>query len=341
LVVGSLSTLIAGYSCHFPLLLLREWAAICSGVLASVSFLLLPKENKKWVVFLWAAFIYAAVLMDTVLPSSIDWFYNNVFDPNTRLQDVNEVKGHVLTGLFGRQSLAKILAWMPWVVILFYGFSIPTAGLAVFSTGIILATTQRGPLMAALMGWMIFILHRWFKHKDKQSAILASAGMALSILSIFVLVPSEIRTQRLNSMTAQSSNNAIEQNAIVNRNARFAMHKFAINQTLHHPLGNACIPDQDFKQVGLSPAHAHQLFLHQFRERGWIWGALHLILWIMAIIGAWKAHENSALLAGLITTVGIGLVDHPWFVINHAMLMGIFLAMGLMCVYKRPGQNLI
>src|SRR5690606_37493170 len=82
--------------------------------------------------------------------------------------------------------------------------------------------------------------------------------------------------------------------------------------------GDACIPKEFFSSRGLNEAHSHSLFLEQFRSRGWVWGAIHLLLWLIAGLSFFRGSDlrSSAYLAAFTAIFVSGLVDHPWFVLN-------------------------
>jgi hypothetical protein len=334
IAVGTGSTLIAAGACGFPPEILREWSVIVLGLVAALSLALQPRVLQVGILLVWAAVIYGSTLLEVSLPASIDWLYAEVFDPNTRALDIAETGRRVLTGVFGRQSLAKLLAWTPWLLLAYSAapghatrrWLKPVLwGLAVVSTGAILATSQRGPFVGALAGWIAFVLYHGVRLRNRKLAWLAAGALLVSLAATAVLVPRPLLETRVRSLLGVSRpDDSFAKQADAHRSFRVAMTLFSLKTIATHPLGNACISDQEFLEAGISHFnHSHNIVLQQFRERGWAWGLCHLALWLAAILGAWKlrSEAGAALVAGLVTVLALGMFDHPWFVLNHSMMM--------------------
>ena len=113
---------------------------------------------------------------------------------------------------------------------------------------------------------------------------------------------------------------------------------FSLEQIATQPLGNACITEEKFRERGLTVTHAHNLFLQQFVGRGWLWGIAHFLLWIWAFTRALRSRriEGHAWAAACISMSVGGLFDHPWFVLNHSILLCIVL---LECLKLKPASQ--
>ena len=109
------------------------------------------------------------------------------------------------------------------------------------------------------------------------------------------------------------------------------MARVSLDAIREYPLGNACLPKSFFTERKISEAHSHNLFLEQFRSRGWIWGLLHLGLWLLAGFAFFRRSDAraSAYLAVLTAIFICGFVDHPWFVLNQAIVLGAVLVDGV------------
>jgi hypothetical protein len=349
LAVLFFATLLSGLRCHFPSPLMRETASITLGLIAAGSFLLLGPRQKIWTFWIWGIVIYGSAFLDKLSPSTMDWFFLNVSDPNTLGSDFSELGQRALTGVFGRQSMAKILAWTPFI---FLAFSSQTSEalkknsqrllfiLGTISTGLILTTSQRGPFLGAIVGWCIFGLHQLIQGKNRRLALMAASAIGASLVVTAILVPHSILMPRIQSMFVGESDNPYTQTAIENQGSRLRMWKLSFDVVEHNPLGDSCIPLERFSSMRLNPFHAHNIFLQQFRERGWLWGFVHMALWILALVGAWRSRDakSSFLVAGLATILVLGMVDHPWFVLNQAMMIGILLIAGLKKYFDRSSD---
>jgi hypothetical protein len=354
LAIGTAATLIAGSRCGMPPMLLREWFVITIGLAAGVCLALVPPRHRFAVFSGWMGVVLLAAVLDVFSPWVIDALYARIFDPETRYLDVREVGARVLTGVFGRQSMAKLLAWLPWLAA--YGAwerfcahvnslrcraAVLICGIiGILSTGAILATSQRGPFLAAICAWIAFVLHLWWWRRDRRLIILGVVGLALSALATYLFVPKQILEPRVRSAIGLSpQGNPYGKTADDNRSFRTKMAVIAITTIVRSPLGDACIPVERFHEFGISPGHSHNLLLQQFRDRGWIWGLLHAWAWLLAALATWRRRTLGAslLFAGLTSVLVSGLFDHPWFVLNHAIVLGAYLALGL-AQLREPDQ---
>lgn len=330
---------ISGYRCGLPPLFMREASVATVGLLGAIAAILLPK--RAWFVVLagWCLAIYGAAFLDQFFPASVDWLYAHIFDPQTRSADVIEVGRRVLTGVFGRQSLAKFLAWLPWL--LWWGWvlrgrngrgvRLAFLSFAILSTGMILMTSQRGPLVGALAGWIALGAHRGIRGGNSRQAGLAGIALILGVIATAVFVPQDVLIPRVTSTLGLEQSNTIGRIAQGNREFRQRITRFSLGVVMREPLGNACIPMQAFVDAGLADKHhSHNLMLEQFRARGWIWGLLHLALWLGAWTRTWLRRSEEAALgfAGLTAIIVSGMFDHPWFVLNQAMILCLFLLLG-------------
>lgn len=346
----TIATVIAGIPCNFPSPLLREWGAICLGLTCGLALTVLPKKSQLLVLSLWGTITFGSALLNLVSNYSIQWLYSNLFDPQTGIIDSAEVGSQALSGIFGRQSMAKMLAWIPFLLLGFsfkYDNTWNPKRLALFVacasfTGLILATTQRGPFIGALTGWIAFSMHQFSRMKKKKMAALGIAGLALSIAINVSVLRNTTTLARLKSIVGMFDQNSESKIAASTVDFRKRLMRVSLKSIKDHPLGNPCIPSAEFVNEQVFQTHSHSLILHQYRERGWIWGTLHLALWILALIGAARKRttEGSFLFAAIIATLTLGLVDQPWFVINHAMVLGLLLIRGWDSLF-RHGPNSI
>lgn len=347
--VGTVFTLIAASRCGFPPMFLREWASISLGLLVGVALRFLVPTLRDRVFFGWMVILFSTVALDLLFPSSIDWLYAQVFDPETRQGDVAETGTRALTGVFGRQSAAKLMSWVPWLVLpAFFRVSrrsgyIALAALGIWS-GLILATSQRGPMFAAFAALLVFGIHRAACERKWKPFFITAAVICVGFLSIFITVPSTIVGPRLlNTAPVLSSGEPIANAEQIlktsehNARYRLGMTHVSVDSIRTHPLGDACIPKSFFAERGMAEGHSHNLVLEQFRSRGWIWGLVHLALWILAGIAFLRARDlrASCSIAALAAIFVCGLVDHPWFVLNQSIVLGAVLVEGIVRFFDR------
>jgi hypothetical protein len=337
LSVGSLSTLIAAVPCAYPPYMLREWMSIGVGILGASAWALLPTPHARAVLTGWLGLVAMSIALDAFFPEAIDSLYTYVFDPETRSLDVLETGHKLLTGVFGRQSLAKLMAWLPWLTLPLVAQKPKALGGALIATalwsGLILATSQRGPTLAAFGALCLFGVHQLWHRRSLKLAGAFLALVSLSIVTLVVTVPDSLWKPRFYSLIApppDASPSAFK-TAYDNAQFRTRMTALSLESIGTHPLGNACISEEIFQKHGLFPAHSHSLILEQFRTRGWIWGAVHLALWILAGLALWRRADavGASLFAGWSAVMISGLVDHPWSVLNHSLVLGIYLWLGI------------
>ena len=342
-VIGTLFTTLAASRCGFPSMFLREWATITLGLLVGIALRVFPPGLRDRVFFGWLALVFLAVLLDLFLPTSIDWLYAHVFDPETRKWDLLETGVPALTGVFGRQSAAKLMAWLPWLSLPLVfkrpkrDLYLALAAIGVWS-GLILATSQRGPMLASFGALFVFGVHRAWRERDPQFLVGTAFAIGIGFASIFVTVPYKIIGPRLLHQPPVESTGAPVKNSKEileasehNAHFRYAMARVSLDAIREYPLGNACLPKSFFTERKISEAHSHNLFLEQFRSRGWIWGLLHLGLWLLAGFAFFRRSDAraSAYLAVITAIFICGFVDHPWFVLNQAIVLGAVLVDGV------------
>lgn len=341
--IGTVFTLLAASRCGFPSMFLREWASISLGLIVGVALRFFTPALRDRVFFGWMAILFSVVALDLLFPSSIDWLYAHVFDPETRQWDLGETGTRALTGVFGRQSAAKLMSWVPWLVLpAFFRVSrraryLALAALGIWS-GLILATSQRGPMFAAFAALLVFGIHRAACERKWKPFFITAAVVCVGFLSIFITVPSTIVGPRLlNTAPVLSSGEPIANAGQIlktsehNAQYRLGMTRVSLDSIRTHPFGDACIPKSFFAERGMNEGHSHSLVLEQFRSRGWIWGLVHLMLWIFAGIAFLRARDvrASCTLAAVAAIFVCGLVDHPWFVLNQSIVLGAVLVEGI------------
>jgi hypothetical protein len=334
-VVGTFFTLLSAHRCGMPAAFLREWATITVGLLAGLAVLVLPSRSRNQVFVGWFSLVFMSAVLEVFSPSAIDWLYAHIFDPETRKGDIAETGMRVLTGVFGRQSLAKLMAWLPWLVLPLFERRVfwAWAGTAALS-GWILSTSQRGPTFAAFAALVAFGIHRFFISRKKFVLGEMAGVLVIGLVALYLLVPREIVAPRVLHEIAQTDANSANALRVSNGNADFRknMTRASLHAIVEYPLGNACLSDAYFEPYGIHlAAHSHNLMLEQFRSRGWLWGLLHLTLWLLAGIGLWRSADlrSSAFFAAWVAVMVSGLVDHPWFVLNQAIVLGTILVAGL------------
>lgn len=214
------------------------------------------------------------------------------------------------------------------------------------STALALASTQRGPMLGLLAGLAFYTAHQLWLTRNPRLLGTAFATLSVAAIAIWLLVPKEIIQSRFGGKfgtaglykqnpTTQSAppspQDRFTRNADNTVQFRILTNRLSWQVIRSHPLGHACLSKADFKAAGVAPAHAHNLFLEQLRTRGWLWGSLHLLLWLATWISCWrwKSHAGSLVLGAITATLVAGLVDHPWFVLNHAFVLNLLLFLGL------------
>lgn len=334
LVLGSLCSFIAWVPCHFPSTEIRDWMIVVIGAIAAAAFWRLPARQQLWVIKIWMVFVFGTVVLEYLFPYVIDWLYANIFDPQTPKIDLEQARRRVLSGIFSRQSMAKLLSWLPWLALALCfrhkvrgKWTLLAGGLCIVGSGLTLATGQRGPFVASMLAWGAFALHQSLRKRDHLFAIIGLASLGLSFFLMLVVVPNDFLIERFKFLGSRPEHQILDATIEYRRE----MQRVSIEQIRTHPFGQACVPPEAYAVYGKEPAHTHSLYLQQFLSRGWIWGLIHLFFWILAAYGAWRSKTDSAsaFFAGLVAIMIGGLVDHPWSPLNHALLLMIFLQAGL------------
>ena len=343
-LLGSGAVLYGAFQCQWNLTLFREWFLHGWAALWALSFFFLSNRQRKWVIGAWLTWVGGSCLMDWLAPAWQDWLFAHIFDPDTRVLDVREV-GDVLTGVFGRQTLGKFLAWIPWLWLLTlkpvakpssqrFRFALGMAAV-IFSAGIVLATSQRGPfvsvLAAALVTIVLYARNEGFR---KRTLLMMIGGFALSVGVLTVsFVPRPILESRIRSMIGLSSTGSLGDQAEQNTKFRWGMLSFSTQVILENPMGRACFPNERyFWDRGTTAGHAHHLFLQEYRARGWIWGTLHLLMWIFCGWAFFRAlpsaQENFFWFGGFLSIVFVGQFDYPWMALSQSIVIWVFLWKG-------------
>lgn len=350
LVIGSIASVISAKLCNFESSsAIREWAAILFGFLCAAGLISLPGRQKISVVSGWIVILLSLAFLDKFYPATIDWLYSNAFDPNTKWFDSETSNARILTGVFGFQSMGKLLSWTPWLLYIFIPkfrasqSRLAWIFLASISTGLILSTTQRGPLLGMGFGWLAFCSHSLLRASDRKIWLPAMLAFLVSLAATWLFTPFEIFEARTSSITNQVEKESLNHEANLatdNVNFRKRMWQLSIFTIIKSPLGNSCIPNEEFTSRGLYSTHSHNLFLQQFRERGWIWGLIHFAIWMGAALMAWQSKQRyaSGIFAAIICICVQGMFDHPWFVMNHAMILSVFL-ISAYCVKQKEFFN--
>lgn len=324
---------------EIPRMFFRETAVWLLCTLAATSFLLLPPLLRRRTVSAWMGILLLGVALDTLFPAVHDWMYRNVLDPDTRLHDFEETGSlDVWTGLWGRQSFAKLLTWIPflWIAENWPALqktkgwkSKALLGGALFLPLLSLWTSQRGPFLAAIAAVSAVIIHRGKKDRVRAALFLGGA-----ICLVLLLMPKDLLKTRFDSLFVQPELGS-EAGLVPgggNQIFRYRILKFSWNSVKEFPLGNPCIPLEVYRASGFwLPSHSHNLFLHPFRERGWLFGALHLFLWVFAGLALWKrrtlesGYADAARFGAWVSVVLGGMTDYPWAVIHQALPLSILL----------------
>lgn len=331
-VLLELGTFTSLLPCGFIPGVLRENAVILIGCVAAFAMLLLPERNRRVIVGAWLGIVVSGVLLNIFFPEQLSWVNQTFFDP-IRQVPTDEYGRASLLAFYDVASLGKLMVWLPWIGfwVLFkepsrtegqgriYGY----LSLVLLSGVASLATNQRGPFLGILLGCLAFLAHRAMVEKNKNVLKFGGLLVVASLMLIPVIVPKELVEKRLVNLFGSGQTTAWNSS-----HDRLALWKFALHKIPGAPLGKGCYSLQEYADAGvIHPGHSHNLFLEQFLSRGWFWGAFHVFLWFSALIVAWrlKSVAASALVGGILTTIGLGMVDHPWFVINHAILLSMFL----------------
>ncbi len=348
--IGTLSVVYGASTCAWSPTLFREWLMHGLAALWAVSFFLVSNHQRKWIVGLWLTWLAVFSMIDVAAPSWLDWLFQNVFDPRTRDYDPLEV-GDVLTGVFGRQTLAKFLAWIPWLTILLlphtrqspqkhFGFVVGMAAVLV-PAGLILATSQRGPFAAVITAALVTIwLYARREGLHRQTLVIMLTAFAISVGVLTVLfVPQPILESRVRSMVGLPPVGFLGMQAEQNKSFRWNMISLSLEIIRENPMGKACIDDNwYFWNRGTMVAHSHHVFLQEFRSRGWIWGLFHLVMWLLCGWSLYRAlplaWENIFWFGGFLSILLSGQFDYPWMALSQSIILWVFLWKGFMSYGK-------
>jgi len=330
---------------------MRETFVMALSAPLAASFFVMNATSRYRVAVFWGVFTVSTALLDATFPEATDWLLKHFFDPNSRRIDLIEV-GQVVSGVLGRQSLAKLLAWTPWLIL-------ATAPkvllrhwvLLVISFGLILPTSQRGPFVAATTSGICWIWLLWRRNPEAAKRGLPTIALAISAIIGFTLAvaPPGIVESRLTSLLGLPATSQLGQSAQNNITFRKQMYLFSAKTALQHPFGHACISGDEFMLAGITHlSHSHNVFLEQFRSRGWLWGLVHLFLWFSILfLNRPKARQTQNAKAieaadywfcAWISLTVSGLFDHVWPVLNQAVIVSCVLIGSSLQVAAR-GQN--
>ena len=344
-VLGSIGTVTGGLACEgVPPALLREWFVMLLGTLAALSLFLFRRSLFLGSLSGWVAVIYGSVLLNYLFPSGLNWINAHFFDP-IRQVPLHGESLQFLIGFYDVASLGKLLVWIPWIVgfvawlkwpsqqqKVYWGFLL----VASISMALSLATTQRGPFIGMLAGAGMFFAHRFWISPDRRLIIGLVSALSVLIIGVTILVPHDLilrrvtplfsPTMKIDGSGTHADGAPTEAHQSVLQRKRLM--ELNLSEISKHPLGKICTPPEEFSKRGIFEAyHTHSLILEQFKVRGWAFGLFHLGLWLLAFVQTWKLRSwaASSVLGGIATTFVLGFADHPWFVLNHAMILGFFL----------------
>jgi hypothetical protein len=353
--LGTLFTAYAAARCAERGPIIREWLVFCGGWIGGLSLYALTPKDRFKVVSAWMIFIFGSALLDLLAPSATSWLLQHVFDPSTGQGDFAELGLRPLTTVYSRQSIAKLLVWTPWIWIA-AALASPLSAeqkrkarkafwvLAPIATAGALAASQRGPFLAMLVTLAAYALNQFVCFKNLSTARVAVTALIAGILLVPVLAPKALWLPRIKTLIHrhdETVENRFEQTAEDNKTIREKFYIFSLGKIAQNPLGDACIPEQEFTSRGMFKTHAHSLFLEQYRSKGWIWGTLHLTLWLGALILAWrrKTEIDTFLAGGVLTVIVSGVFDHLWFALTHAVVLSALLLLVFGAGFKRRNSE--
>lgn len=342
--IGTLTVFYGLSQCEWRTQLLRDWVLHLAAAGWGLAFFMLKRPQQNLVLVAWLVWVVLACVIDWIFPDFQNFLYAQIFDPQTRTWDQLEV-GDVLTGVFGRQTLAKFLAWLPWFLPLLFTpssrfpqkhfhFMAGMAAVLVFA-GVVLATSQRGPFLSVLASSAICLaLYARREGLRKSTLALMMTGFIVAVSSLTILfVPQQILESRVRSLIGLTPQGRLGQQADSNTQFRRNMISFSLDVIRENPMGKACIGNWDFWNRGTMAAHAHHLFLQEYRSRGWFWGTFHLLLWLAAGWFLYRslAHDWATIFwfGGFLSIVFTGQFDYPWMALSQSLVIWVFLWKGL------------
>ncbi len=338
--LGSVVTYVSNQTCDTSSMHFREWAVMSTGMIAACSFALLSTQYQRFILFFWVSVLSTALLINYASVDLLNMIHRNIFDPSRVLAPDQ----FLLQGFYDIASFGKLLSWAPWLLgigICLGRKRLPSQALFVFVVLNLvflifsLRTTQRGPLLGGVLAMVVATIH--YARNQKNFRILyqvAAVGVAVALIGA-VLLPREIIDKRIKPILTRNWDSEVlrkdeSRSSISQRSLIWTYAKKSISE---YPLGTTCIDRIEFKRKGIElwTAHMHNEFLEQTRSRGWLWGAFFTCFWIFSWLTYWRRRDPVAtlFLGGLTCVIGLSLVDHPWFVLNHSVVIGVFLLSGL------------
>lgn len=331
--LGLMASLVAALGCQgVPTNVVREWVAVALGTLVSLFLFGTSEARRSQVALVWMIIVASLCVVDILWKPGTLKLATAIFSMESVTRDIREAGDEALGSIFSRQSLAKILVLLPWLFLsLRKGApSILSWCIAGLFWSLTFSTSQRAAVLAVFCALFAFllhvILHRGFRLKPLIAG--GAAIFAVVILSI-VLTPKPILISRGPEFMKSffpvdlKKIEGLEQTASDNVEFRKRTLLVTVDVIKASPLGNACVSQAAFDARMVIPAHSHNLFLEQFRARGWIFGFLFFVIYAFGLISCLRnADVQSGIrFAGLVALFVIGMFDQPLFVINHAVII--------------------
>lgn len=338
LALGSIATVIAGRQCNTTPMHFREWAVITTGMLAAVAFALLELRKQRFILAAWVGILVLALVINYLSIDVLNLIHQTIFDP----ERVLDPKFFLLQGFYDIASFGKLLAWTPWILGLAFclgGRKFGNRGAIVFVLINLvflifaLRTTQRGPILGGVVALGVAAVH-YARNRGNFRILLgfAATGLLMSVIAAWVLPSSIIETRIKPLLSSQWSHQDVQQDpsrASISQRSR--IWAYAMDSIRENPLGRPCVDEAEYARRGIPTlSHSHNEFLEQTRTRGWLWGAFFTVFWILSWRIYWNRRDLIATvcLGGLTSIAVLSLVDHPWFVLNHSVIIGVFLVSG-------------
>ncbi len=332
--LGMIASFIANFGCAgIPNNVVREWVAVSIGTLVALFLYQSSDTRRSMVVHFWMILIAVLCLLDILWKPGSLKLSETLFSAESVLRDIREAGDEVLGSVFSRQSLAKILVLLPWLFLALRkgAPSLRHWCIAGIFWSLTFSTSQRAAVLAIFIALFAFLCHLVFHRGLKYKFILAgiSATAALVLLSV-ILTPKPILLSRgpqfMKKLYSEDLKRVEGLEKTASDNVEFRKRTFLVTLDVIRasPLGNPCVSQASFDARAVIPAHSHNLFLEQFRARGWIFGFLFFAVYSF---GVFLCFRNSAIQGGvrfaaLAALFVLGMFDQPLFVINHAVLIG-------------------
>ncbi|RYZ88004.1 MAG: O-antigen ligase domain-containing protein, partial [Proteobacteria bacterium] len=255
----------------------------------------------------------------------------------------------LLQGFYDIASFGKLLSWAPWLLALAVSLDHKKLGTKpliffVVINGIFLAfalrTSQRGPVMAGIFALAVAVLHHSRNQKNYRFVFQAGLICLLLVGLVTMILPRALLETRIIPLFSSnwSSETLHQDQSRTSISQRTLIWSYGIDSVKKYPLGKPCIDAASYDRLGIPQiSHSHNEFLEQARTRGWIFGLFNLVFWIFAWINYARRRDlvATAHLGGLSSVAALSLVDHPWFVLNHSLIIGVFLLAGFIQVGER------